>query len=95
VQHPEESKLVAPAELCPILKRLYRILIKRFVLCIITTLHITAEFTVCLRSGCCSAAEVKSDLFSLMHFNCFRFTLLIYIPDLCAGSSQQGTFSKR
>jgi hypothetical protein len=31
VQHPEENKLVAPAELCPILKRLYRILIKRFV----------------------------------------------------------------
>jgi hypothetical protein len=31
VQHPEENKQVAPAELCPILKRLYRILIKRFV----------------------------------------------------------------
>ncbi|RLM60273.1 putative glycerol-3-phosphate dehydrogenase [Panicum miliaceum] len=29
VQHPEENKQVAPAELCPILKRLYRILIKR------------------------------------------------------------------
>ncbi|CAD6235001.1 unnamed protein product [Miscanthus lutarioriparius] len=29
VQHPEENKLVALAELCPILKRLYRILIKR------------------------------------------------------------------
>nr|CAB3479400.1 unnamed protein product [Digitaria exilis] len=35
VQHPEENKQVAPAELCPILKRLYRILIKRFVLCIV------------------------------------------------------------
>lgn len=33
VQHPEENKQVAPAELCPILKRLYRILIKRSVLC--------------------------------------------------------------
>jgi hypothetical protein len=31
VQHPEENKQVAPAELCPILKRLYRILIKRSV----------------------------------------------------------------
>uniref|UniRef100_M8B7B2 Glycerol-3-phosphate dehydrogenase [NAD(+)] n=1 Tax=Aegilops tauschii TaxID=37682 RepID=M8B7B2_AEGTA len=29
VLHPEENKQVAPAELCPILKRLYRILIKR------------------------------------------------------------------
>ncbi|KAL6853875.1 hypothetical protein ACP4OV_019904 [Aristida adscensionis] len=29
VLHPEEKKQVAPAELCPILKRLYRILIKR------------------------------------------------------------------
>jgi len=43
VQHPEENKQVAPAELCPILKRLYRILIKRFVLCITITLHITGE----------------------------------------------------
>jgi len=43
VQHPEENKLVALAELCPILKRLYRILIKRFVLCITITLHITGE----------------------------------------------------
>jgi hypothetical protein len=38
VQHPEENKQVAPAELCPILKRLYRILIKRFVICI-TFMH--------------------------------------------------------
>ncbi|XP_078159008.1 6-phosphogluconate dehydrogenase family protein [Carex rostrata] len=29
VLHPEENKPVAPAELCPILKRLYKILIKR------------------------------------------------------------------
>jgi hypothetical protein len=46
VQHPEENKQVAPAELCPILKRLYRILIKRFVLCIITTLHIWRVYSV-------------------------------------------------
>jgi hypothetical protein len=45
VQHPEENKQVAPAELCPILKRLYRILIKRFVFW---------ECTVCLRSEDCS-----------------------------------------
>lgn len=30
VKHPEEDKHVAPVELCPILKTLYKILIKRF-----------------------------------------------------------------
>jgi hypothetical protein len=30
VKHPETRKLVAPVELCPILKTLYKILIKRF-----------------------------------------------------------------
>lgn len=29
IPHPEENKPVAPAELCPILKTLYKILIKR------------------------------------------------------------------
>jgi glycerol-3-phosphate dehydrogenase (NAD+) len=31
VTHPEVKKLVAPVELCPILKTLYKILIKRLV----------------------------------------------------------------
>lgn len=79
VQHPEENKQVAPAELCPILKRLYRILIKRFVLCIITSSLLTTVQTPLLTYS----------------FYCFHFTLLIrYRPDLCAGSSQQGTFFK-
>ena len=30
VLHPEENKPVAPVELCPILKMLYRILITRY-----------------------------------------------------------------
>lgn len=30
VLHPEENKAVAPVELCPILKMLYAILIKRY-----------------------------------------------------------------
>lgn len=30
ILHPDENKPVAPVELCPILKTLYKILIKRF-----------------------------------------------------------------
>jgi hypothetical protein len=43
VQLPEENEQVAPAELHSILKRLHRILIKRFVLCIAMALCITGE----------------------------------------------------
>jgi hypothetical protein len=39
VLHPEENKPVAPAELCPILKRLYKILIKRLQLLYISFVY--------------------------------------------------------
>jgi hypothetical protein len=43
---PERIKQVASAGICPILKRLYRILIKMFVFCISIALCITGEYSV-------------------------------------------------
>jgi hypothetical protein len=75
VQLPEENEQVAPAELHSILKRLHRILIKRFVLCIAMALCITGELTVCLTSEGCSLSEKLS---LLSHAFIHAFMLLFW-----------------